>query len=86
VLLACYILTVPAQIYFRAVSGTGDTRTALFIEMATLFFYVGFVYVAIFQMRLSLAISWFSEIVYQGLILLMCLVYFRYSRWQTRRI
>ena len=86
VLLACYILTVPAQIYFRAVSGTGDTRMALFIEMATLFFYVGFVYVAIFQMRLSLAISWFSEIVYQGLILLMCLVYFRYSRWQTRRI
>ncbi len=86
VLLGCYVLTIPAQIYFRAVSGTGDTRMALIIETGTLFFYLAFVYVAIFRMQLSLAVSWCSEYVYQGMVLLMCLAYFRYSSWQTRRI
>lgn len=86
VMLAGYIITVPAQIVFRAVSGTGATNVALLIESFTLVAYVGYIVVVILQMRASLPVSWGAEYVYQILILFFSILFFRYYPWRKRVI
>ena len=38
-----YLFLVPANVYFQAVSGTGKTRTALGMELATLVIYTAYI-------------------------------------------
>ena len=42
-----YMLALPGNLLFQSVSGTGDTRTAFLIEMATIVFYTLAIYVII---------------------------------------
>lgn len=86
VLATSYVLTVPAQILFHAVAGTGNTRTALAFEMVALTIYMVFVCVVIFHLRAPLAVCWMSEHVYHIVALLLSWGYLRYGNWQTKRI
>lgn len=86
VMLAGYVVTVPAQIIFRAVSGTGATHIALLIESVTLVAYVGYIAVVIFHLRASLPVSWGAEYVYQVLVLVMSVLFFACYPWQKRKI
>ena len=40
VLCSAYLILVPANVYFQAVSGTGNTRTALGLELCVLAIYL----------------------------------------------
>lgn len=86
VLLSSYVLTIPAQIYFHAVSATGNTRTALSFELMSLTIYMVFVVVAIFLSRASLPVCWLSEHVYAFFCLLFSWTYMRSGRWKSKRI
>lgn len=86
VMLSSYVFTIPAQILFQAVSGTGNTRTALAIEFSTLLFYCAFVGVAIFRLRIPLAWCWASEHVYNIFALLFSFSYLRWGNWRSREI
>jgi len=86
VLVSSYLLTVPAQILFRAVSATGNTRTALLFEFISLAAYVGFILVAIVQLRVSVAACWFSEHVYEGTALLLSATYLWRGNWMKKRL
>lgn len=86
VLASSYFFTVPAQIYLHAVSGSGNTRAAMWLEMFSLTVYTVYVIVAIFICRVSLAACWTSEYVYNVLILTLSYMYMRSGRWQGRRI
>ena len=52
------------NIYFQAVSGTGNTRKAFILELVTLSFYTLYIYVIIQHLRFDVAWCWTSEHVY----------------------
>lgn len=80
------LLVAPGNIYFSAVSGTGNTRVAFILELATLVVYTLYIYVIIEHMRLDVAWCWTSEHVYGAFIFLGCYVYMRRGRWKSVRI
>ncbi len=86
VLLSSYLFTIPAQILFLTVSGTGNTRTALCIELLSVGLYTAYIFVAIFHYRVSLGASWMSEYVYNVLVVVLCGLYLRFGRWKERVI
>lgn len=86
VLCSSYILTIPSNIFFQAVSGTGNTRTALGLEMIALAIYICYVIYMILYRRVDIAICWTTEHVYSACILLFTYLYMRSGNWQKKRI
>lgn len=86
VMCAAYLFLVPANVYFQAVSGTGNTRTALGLEMGTLVIYVAYITYIILYLQLDVAICWTSEMVYSTFILLFSWIYIKKGNWQGRKI
>lgn len=86
VMLSSYILTIPAQILFHSVSGTGNTRTVLAIEFAALFIYCIFIGIAIFGYRIPLTWCWLSEHVYGFFALLFSVIYLKWGNWEGKKI
>ena len=86
VMCSTYLLLIPANVYFQAVSGTGNTRTALCLEMAVLVIYVAYITFIILYLRLDVALCWTSELVYAGFILLFCRHYIKHGNWADRQI
>ncbi|MDR2586604.1 MAG: MATE family efflux transporter [Prevotellaceae bacterium] len=83
-------LTLPVMafgnLFFSSVSGTGNTRTALLIEMGVMCFYLTYVYLLVNVAKASLAICWTSEIVYAGGIFIFSYFYIKSGKWKDRRI
>ena len=86
VMCSTYLFLVPANVYFQAVSGTGNTRTALVMELITLVIYVAYISYIILYLRLDVALCWTSEMVYSTFILILCWNYIKRGRWQEKRI
>lgn len=86
VLAACYLLAAPGAVLFNAVSGTGNTRSALLIEAAMLVFYVAYIWIAIFEMRVDVMYSWLAEHIYWGTMLLFAYIYLKKANWQSKKI
>ncbi|MCF0236444.1 MAG: MATE family efflux transporter, partial [Bacteroidaceae bacterium] len=83
---ASYIFQVPGQILFMSVSGTGNTRTALAIEVLSLVVYVWYVWYFIYELRSSLSVAWGSEVIYAFIILIFSYAYFRWGKWHHKQI
>ncbi len=77
------LLIVPGNVYFQAVSGTGNTRTAFLLEAVTLVVYTLYIYITISLLRLDVAWCWTSEHVYGFCILLCCYIYMKRGRWKA---
>ena len=86
VMCSTYLFLVPANVYFQAVSGTGNTRTALVMELITLVIYVAYISYIILYLKLDVALCWTSEMVYSTFILILCWNYIKRGRWQEKRI
>ncbi|MBZ4657499.1 MAG: hypothetical protein JG771_635, partial [Methermicoccus sp.] len=71
---------------FSAVSGTGNTRTALVFELVTMVFYVSYMWLIIVHLRSSVAIAWTTEHLYWIFLLIMSSVYLRSGKWKNRQI
>ena len=85
VMLSAYIVAVPAFVYFFAVSGTGSTRSTLFIELCSLCIYVGYiVYIAVY-LKMDVAICWPADIVYYAM-LFTSFFYLWKGNWQNKKI
>ena len=80
------LLIVPGNIFFQAVSGTGNTRMAFVLELFTLLIYVLYIYVIIVHLRLDVAWCWTSEHVYGFFILLFSYLYIRNGKWRSKTI
>lgn len=71
---------------FRAVSGTGNTRTALFIESLSVGIYLVFTYYVTLILESKLWVVWSSEFVYFGFMLLLSWLYLKFGTWRDRII
>ena len=83
---ATYLVLVPANVYFQSVSGTGNTRTALMLELSSLAIYTLYITWTILILHLDVALCWSADIVYGIFILLFCYLYIRRGRWVGKQI
>lgn len=86
VMCATYIVLVPGNVYFQAVSGTGNTRTALVLELSSLIVYTAYITYTILYLKLDVALCWSGDIVYGFFILLFCYLYIRHGKWIGKEI
>lgn len=86
VLCTIYLISVPANIYFQSVSGTGNTQKAFLLEMVTLVIYVAYSYFIIVYLELDVAYCWTNEHVYALFILLFSYYYMRNGNWRDTKI
>ena len=71
--------------YFEAVSGTGNTSAALYLETSVLVFYVLFIwFMTHFTTRVELV--WTAEILYGALLGIGCYLYLRLAKWNNKKI
>lgn len=83
---ASFLFQIPGHVCFQSVSGTGNTRTALLLEMSTLTIYVIYITYTVFYLKCNVAFCWTSEMVYSITIFLFCFFYLRRGTWQGKRI
>lgn len=73
-------------ILFSAVSGTGNTRTSLLIELSTLIIYISAAYWLGVILKANLAVVWCSEFIYFSVMGLLAMLYFKYGNWRLKKI
>lgn len=86
VMLLIYVINVPAYVFFLAVSGTGDTRRAFFMELAATTLYVLYICLIAIRLRADIAVCWTSDAVYALVLLILSYRYLKRGAWQTQRI
>lgn len=86
VMLLIYILNVPAYVLFLAVSGTGNTRQAFLMELASTTLYVIYICIIAVRLRSDIALCWTSDAVYALGLLVLSYLYLKRADWQSKRI
>lgn len=71
--------------YFEAVSGTGNTSSALYLETAILVVYILFI-VAMTHLTTRVELVWTAEILYGALLGILCCLYMKFARWDRKSI
>lgn len=71
--------------YFEAVSGTGNTSAALYLETAILVVYILFI-VAMTHITTRVELVWTAEILYGALLGILCFLYMKFARWDRKSI
>lgn len=80
------LVSAVSNIVFSGVSGTGNTRSALWIEGATLVFYALYVYVVGMRMHEPVAVCFTVEALYYIGLLLLSVIYLKKGTWQNKKI
>ena len=73
-------------IWLNAVTGTGNTRINLLIELITIFFYSIYVYFVLYVYKLPIAIGWMSEWLYWTVMFTLAFLYIKSGRWRGKQI
>lgn len=86
IILALLPVMAIGNVFFNAVSGTGNTRTALVIECSTLVLYCFWIWLTAIHWQAPLYICWTSEWVYAFFIGILSFIYFKKGNWKSKRI
>lgn len=86
VMLFSYVFAIPAFIYFLAISGTGNTRVTLWIELSALAVYVLTTYIFVYVAHVNVEICWTVESIYTIILLVMSYLYLQKADWQKKTI
>jgi putative MATE family efflux protein len=86
VISAAMLVCSLGSISFSGVSGTGNTRSALALELITLTFYVGYLYFIAVHLRMPVEICFTTEFVYFSGLLILSSWYLKKGRWQNKKI
>lgn len=85
VMLTSYLLQVPAFIYFFSVSGTGNTKTALRLELMSIAVYVLYTYYVACYLKADVAVCWTTDHVY-FLMMFSSYIYMVKGNWRNKQI
>jgi Na+-driven multidrug efflux pump len=80
------LVSAVSNVVFSGVSGTGNTRSALWIEGVTLIFYALYVYVVGMRMHEPVAVCFTVEALYYAGLLLLSVIYLKKGTWQNKKI
>lgn len=73
-------------VYFNGVSGTGNTRSALALDLVVLAAYVVYIYLIGMVWRQSVAFCFTAELVYAGFLFILSVIYLKKASWQKKKI
>ena len=79
------VLQCVGNAYFEAVSGTGNTSAALYLESAVLVVYILFI-MAMTHLTTRVELVWTAEILYGALLGILCYLYLKFAKWGNKRI
>lgn len=85
-LCTAYLIMIPANIYFQAVSGTGNTQKAFLMELVALVLYVVYGGCITMGLRASVAVAWTTEHVYALLIGTFSFWYLKKGEWWRKKL
>jgi len=83
---AALSIVAVGNIFFSSVSGTGNTRKALKIEIITVLFYLSYLYLLVQVLHASLPLCWTSEALYFGVLFIFSYRYLQSGKWKNRQI
>lgn len=86
VMLLSFIPLVWAWVWFNAVSGTGNTRFAMSIELMAMVAYVLHIYFVILVFKMPLPVCWTADWVYNVVVLFISWRYMYSLKWQGRSV
>lgn len=75
-----------AMAFFEAISGTGHTQYALYIEFATIILYVAAIWFFTKGIAAGLFWIWFSEVIYSVTLAATSIVFMKYYKWGKKRV
>ncbi|NDW19507.1 MATE family efflux transporter [Dysgonomonas sp. 216] len=75
-----------STVAFNAISGTGNTRMALILEMITMAAYVTSMFVIVIYYQSSVAVCWTVEYFYWGPLLILSYIYLKKGNWQAKEV
>lgn len=73
-------------VFINSVTGTGNTKVSLAIEVATIIFYCIFVYTVLEKLKLGITYGWMSEWLYWTCLFVPSYLYLRSGRWRKKVI
>ncbi|MBK6935781.1 MAG: MATE family efflux transporter [Chitinophagaceae bacterium] len=80
------LLMSAATVWLNAVTGTGNTKINLVIEIVAITMYSIYIWVVIHVWHWSLSWAWLSEILYWLLIFTLSFIYIRSGKWKKKVI
>jgi putative MATE family efflux protein len=86
VLASSLYIAAAGSVLFNAMSGTGSTRSALWVELASIAIYITYMWWLIFVEKASVAWCWTTEHVYWFTLILFSFWFLRKGNWRGRRI
>ncbi|MEI6265859.1 MAG: MATE family efflux transporter [Sphingobacteriia bacterium] len=72
-----------AVVWVNAVTGTGNSKMNLYTEIATIVFYIIYVYVVLEKLFLPITYGWMSEWLYWGVMFIPSYWYIKSNRWKS---
>lgn len=75
-----------STVVFNSISGTGNTKAALKMEMVTLAIYIFVMIWIVVYKQMPVAWCWLVEYFYWGPLLIFSTLYFKYGKWQMKRV
>lgn len=73
-------------ILFNAVSSTGNTKMALYIELIALIFYIGYTYYTTQVMVCDVSVVWIAEYIYWLIVAILGYIYIKNGKWKKLKI
>jgi Na+-driven multidrug efflux pump len=80
------IMMSVATVWLNSVTGTGNTKVNLAIEIITILVYTVYIYLALKVWNLELVWAWASELLYWGMLFTLSFLYLRSGRWKKKVI
>jgi putative MATE family efflux protein len=88
--LAVLLFSLPVSalgtVVFSSVSGTGNTRAALILEVITMCIYIGAMSYIVIYKQMSVAWCWTVEYFYWAPLLVFSILYLTRARWQDKKV
>ena len=85
VICGAIIFQAMGAVMFEAVSGTGKTNAALWLEFGILLLYIAYIWM-LTQLTTKVEWVWTCEYLYGGLIGLVSLIYIKFANWKKLKI
>jgi putative MATE family efflux protein len=86
VLLFSLPITSLSIVVFNSISGTGNTKIALILEIAAIAVYMPVMFWIVIYKQMSVAWCWSVEFFYWGPLLIFSVLYLARGRWQNKKI
>lgn len=84
--LLCYLPLLSGWIWFQNVSATGNAKYSMWIEIVSMVFYLLFVGVVIYRLKMPLYICMFADGVYNLVVFWMAYKFMHSSKWMGKAV